>query len=108
MTALTQEQVLEQVAALTEAEVLKAYSGRDGSPSLVAAWLKPEYPSLGLKELRKAVALFGGTVEGGVTGRNACYSIDAPPGKVWAAADVHALAVYWRTDEKDYRTASIK
>lgn len=55
---------------------------------------------------RKAATYFA-TVSGGVIGKQACYNIDAPRGKVWAASDTHALAVYWRTDEPAYKQEAI-
>lgn len=45
------------------------------------------------KQFEKLVASYGATIDWGDGGG---YTVDAPPGKVWACADLHELASQWR------------
>lgn len=63
---------------------------------------------LTLMTLRAAAKKLGAEVNGETIDNEACYTVDAPAGKVWeTTGDVHMLTVWWRTDEPGFRDNAI-
>jgi hypothetical protein len=59
--------------------------------------------TVSLHKISTLARLLGATVEVIEAGRQVSVNVDAPTGKVWAAASTHHLNTWWRLGEIEFR-----
>ncbi len=57
--------------------------------------------------LKAKAARYGATVDHGSPGKWEVCNIDAPAGKVWSCASIHALVVEWQQGDPAWRNSAI-